>query len=54
VSEDNRDQRGGHPFRKSDATCGCCDAFKAPSKSINRRRRNRAAAKHERRAEEPR
>lgn len=50
MSRDDRDQRGGHPIRKSDLlSCDCCPNL--PRHARNRTRRNRQLERFERKAE---
>lgn len=52
MSRDDRDQRGGHAYGKSNTfSCGCCPREIRPQKSKNRRRRNRSLERHERLAD---
>lgn len=50
MSRDDRDQRGGHPNRKSDwLSCECCPNL--PRHPRNRTSRNRELDRYERNAE---
>ena len=49
MSQDDRDQRGGHRVRKYETqSCDCCPRVR----STRRARRNRTAAENERKAED--
>ncbi|MCI4659708.1 hypothetical protein [Cryobacterium zhongshanensis] len=52
MSQDDRDQRGGHRRRRSGTkSCGCCPVLAPRAQSINRTERNRVAAEYESLAE---
>lgn len=51
MSDNKRDQRGGHPCRHPGVySCQCCEILSPKAKSKNRTQRKRALARYEKSA----